>query len=113
MRLRRIVAADEDMDMDAGFDDEYDSFNDTLDDIADDIEDMKDSVDEVEEDDVSIEADNNIAGHYIAECDACKGIFISAVVESEQQIDYVSGQCPLCGKESDQYLKWVIHEVEG
>lgn len=59
-----------------------------------------------------IEADNNIAGHYIAECSRCHGVFISALIESDQQVEYLSGICPLCEKESDQYIKWVIKPVE-
>ena len=64
------------------------------------------------EEDVSIETDNNIEGHYIVECNRCHGIFISALVESDQVVEYVSGVCPLCQKESDQYVKWVVKPVE-
>lgn len=107
---RRITAAEGD------FDDEIleedDSFEDTLDDMADDIEDMQDAVDEVTEDDVNIDNDNNIEGHYIAECEKCKGIFISAVTESDQIVTKISGTCPLCEKESDQYLRWIVKPVE-
>lgn len=85
-----------------------DGFNDTLDSIADDIEDLKDDVDEVDEDEVGIELDNNIDGHYIAECSKCHGIFISAVSQTSQVVSSIQGVCPLCDKESDQYLKWVI-----
>lgn len=93
--------------------DEDDTFNETLDDVSDQIEDIQDSVeDAVEEDDVDIEADNNIEGHYIAECEMCQGVFISAVIENDQKPEKVTGTCPLCGKESDQYLRWVVHPVE-
>lgn len=111
----RIVAADEDEDDIFGPDiDELaddDDFNDTLDDVADTVEDIQDAVDEVDEDAVDIEMDNNIANHYIAECDKCHGIFISAMIESDQEVEKISGVCPLCEKETDQYLKWIIHEV--
>lgn len=60
----------------------------------------------------NIETDNNIAGHYIVECDRCHGVFISALVESDQVVDHISGICPLCEKESDQYIKWVVKPVE-
>lgn len=114
---RAISAADEEDNEDVfgpGLDDLEDDtdFNDTLDDVADTVEDIQDAVDEVDEDDVNIETDNNISGHYIVECDGCHGIFISAMIESDQQIEKISGVCPLCEKETDQYPKWVIKDVE-
>ena len=83
-----------------------------IDNVADDVEEIQDSLDEVDEDSVDIALNNNISNHYIAECDKCQGIFISAVIQSAQDIDHVSGICPLCGKESDQYLKWVIKDID-
>lgn len=88
------------------------TFDDNLDDMADTIEDMQDTLDEVQEDDVDIEIDNNIDGHLIAECDKCHGIFISAMIESDQEVEKISGICPLCEKESDQYIKWVVKAIE-
>ena len=114
-RKARIVGADEDFDAgfdDAGFDEGPDDIEDTLDGMADDIEDIQDSVDEIQEDDVNIDIENNIEDHYIAECDRCHGIFISAMVESDQIVDHISGVCPLCEKESDQYLYWIVKRVE-
>lgn len=84
---------------------------DALDDVADNLEDLQDSVDDMEEDDVDIMINNNIADHYIAECEKCGGVFISAVIQSDQKIDYVSGVCPLCGRETEQKLKWVIKDA--
>ncbi|MCM1226388.1 MAG: hypothetical protein NC320_03055 [Clostridium sp.] len=101
----RIVAADENYDTD-----DYD-FSETIDDLADDVEDIQDSIDDIQEDDVDIELDNNIGNHYIAECDNCHGIFISALTESDQDVEKISGTCPLCDKETDQYLKWVIKDI--
>lgn len=113
---QRITAADEDNMMDAEFEpdfvDDGSTVDDTIDDIADDIEEIQDKFDDIDEDDIDIEIDNNIAGHYIAECDRCQGIFISSVIETEQFIEKVTGECPLCGKESEQNLKWVIKDVE-
>ena len=115
-----ITAADDDFESDDfNFDDEAvevtdddeDSLSDQLDDIADNVEDIQDQVDEVEEDDIDIDIDNNISGHYIAECDKCHGIFISSVILSDQLLEKVTGTCPLCDKESDQYLKWVVKDV--
>lgn len=120
----RIVAADEDFQEAGGaerdpvdfggddFMDDEDTFDDTLDDIADSVEDMQDTLDEVQEDDVDIEIDNNVEGHLIAECEKCHGIFISAMVESDQEVDKITGICPLCDNETDQYFKWVIKAIE-
>ena len=108
---RSIVAADTDF-VDAevvdDLDDDPDGLMDAIDDVADNVAELQDAVDDIEEDDVDIMMNNNIADHFIAECEKCHGVFISAVVESNQDIDHVSGVCPLCGKETDQYLKWII-----
>lgn len=117
---QRIVAADEDLEgfgePSGEFDDtmveDDDTFDDNLDDMAETIEDMQDTLDEVQEDDVDIEMDNNVENHLIAECDKCHGIFISAMIESDQEVDKITGICPLCEKESDQYFKWVIKPIE-
>lgn len=107
---RYVKAAEEDEEFnDMDFED-ADGVMDALDSVADDVEDIQDSIDDMEDDSVDIALNNNIANHYIAECDKCQGIFISAVIESDQEIDHVSGICPMCGKETDQYLKWVIRE---
>lgn len=97
--------------------DTEDEFIDTVDDLSDSVDDIQDTLDEldgteIEEDDVDIDVDNNIANHYIAECDTCHGVFISALVESDQEVEKVSGVCPLCDKETDQYLKFIIRPVE-
>lgn len=105
-KKRRIFAADDDLL------EEDEGLGTTLDNIEDNIEDIQDQVDDFQEDNVNIEMDNNIDGHYIAECDRCHGVFISAVIESDQEVEKISGVCPLCEKESDQYLKWVIKSVD-
>lgn len=105
-KRRRVYAADGDFDL--GMNDADNAFADQVDDMADSIEDMQESIEDVKEDDVDIDIDNNITGHYIAECDKCKGIFISATVKSDQAVSSVSGVCPLCQEESEQYLKWYI-----
>lgn len=86
--------------------------SDDIDDIADQIDDVQDAVDDIDEDDVDIETENNITNHYIAECDSCHGLFISAMIESDQIVDHISGICPVCGKETDQYLNWIIRETD-
>lgn len=92
-------------------DDEYD-LSDSIDDLTDSVEDMQDMVEDVAEDEPSIDIENNIEDHYIAECESCGGIFISAILESEQEIDHVTGVCPLCDKETNQYLRWVIKPAD-
>ena len=113
---KRITAAEGDDQFNESFDniaeDPDAGFEDKLDDMADSIEDMQDTVEDVVEDDVSIENDNNIENHYIAECEKCKGIFISATIESDQVVTKISGTCPICEKESDQYLKWIVRKAE-
>jgi hypothetical protein len=85
-------------------------FKETINDLADSVSDVQDVVEDVQEDDVEIEIDNNIANHFIAECDKCHGIFISAMVETDQDVKSVTGICPLCDKESEQVLKWIIKQ---
>lgn len=122
----RIVGADEDeesIDEEFDFDsmveddstmidevpvDDTDTIQDTIDDVTDALEDLQDSVDDIEPDLVDIQMNNNIEDHYIAECEACHGVFISAVVKSEIEIEHVHGVCPICDREADQKLKWLI-----
>lgn len=92
-------------------DDDYD-LSDSIDDLTDSVEDMQDMVEDVAEDEPSIDIENNIEDHYIAECESCGGIFISAILESDQEIDHVTGVCPLCDKETNQYLRWVIKPAD-
>lgn len=114
---QRVVAADEDenldtLDYEGDIDNVDDGFQDTVDDVADAVEDIQDTLDDDQEDAVNIEIENNIGDHYIAECEKCHGIFISATIESDQDVQKVTGECPLCGEESDQYLKWVVKKVD-
>lgn len=79
-----------------------------------DVEEVDEEVEEVEPeiDDINIETDNNIANHYIAECDYCHGIFISPVILSDADVKSIYGICPICEHESDQFLKWIIKDVK-
>lgn len=97
--------------VDAG-DVDFDMPEDSDNDVSDDSEEEDVEQEYIEEDDVSIQTDNNIANHYIAECDICKGIFISSIVESDMEVDMLSGVCPVCGKESDMYLKWIVKDID-
>ena len=114
----RILGAEEDFDNDSEVDDDEeefqeddDSFKENLDEMSDQIEELQDSIDDIQEDDPIIDTDNNIDNHYIAECERCHGIFISAVTESDQHIEYISGMCPLCEHDTNQYLKWIIRSA--
>ena len=107
---------DEEFD-DEEFDDEEFAKVDDSEDVSDSIDDMSDTLDEMnemlsnfEEDNVDIELENNISNHFIAECEKCHGVFISAVIESDQEIEKISGTCPICEEECDQYLKWIIKD---
>lgn len=93
--------------------------------VFDDIEDFEgpdldgeENAEEVEEDmgedgrqdSSTIEVDNNIVNHLIAECQNCHGIFISAMLASDQDIESINGVCPLCNKDTEQTLKWIIKD---
>lgn len=110
---RPIFAAEEGFEGRPMFDD--DAFQDEEESLEDEDVDAEIEEEEeidVDEDDPSIEIDNNIENHYIAECESCHGIFISAVILSDQAVESLTGICPLCGKDSDQSLKWVIKSIE-
>ena len=114
---RRVFAAEEDFGDYDDFaldnaDNPEDGLSDQLDTMQDQIEDIQDSIDDDKEDAVDIDVENNISGHYIAECESCKGIFISGVIKSDQEIDSVSGVCPVCGNETEQLLKWIVVPVD-
>lgn len=98
-----IFAEDEDLE---------DELSDSADKSTDNMEDDQDDIEDFVEDDTNIEINNNINNHYIAECENCGGIFISAVTQSDQKISYITGVCPLCEKETNQYLRWVIKNID-
>ena len=62
------------------------------------------------QDSSTIEIDNNIVNHLIAECQNCHVIFISAMLASDQVIESINGVCPLCSKDTEQSLKWIIKD---
>lgn len=63
-----------------------------------------------QQDGSSIDIDNNITNHLIAECQNCHGIFISAMLASDQIIESINGVCPLCNKNTEQFLKWIVKD---
>lgn len=104
--------AETDTDDDAPEVSDENSIQDTLEDMSNTLEDMQDNIDDVDPDLVDIELNNNIEDHYIAECSVCHGVFISAVVKSDAEIDNIHGTCPLCNREADQLLKWLIVKAD-
>ena len=113
-KLKPITAADNVFDEDFGTEDTYMSDDEALGDQIDDmqaaVEDIQDAVDDIQEEGTSIDIDNNIVNHLIAECENCKGVFISAMIASDQEVDSINGICPLCNKDTVQKLKWIIKE---
>lgn len=78
-------------------------------------EDLDDNLDEpldgeLQQDGSAIDMDNNITNHLIAECQNCHGIFISAMIASDQLTESINGVCPLCNKDTEQSLKWVVKD---
>ena len=61
-----------------------------------------------QQDGSTIEIDNNIFDHLIAECQKCHGIFISAMIASDQDVQSINGVCPLCSKETEQFFIGII-----
>ena len=106
---RPILAAD-DFDDEDIFNTEDESNNEEFVEEEEIDEDAEPKEANIQEDDPDIDVDNNIQNHVIAECDNCKGIFISAMIASEQDIESINGICPLCNKDTTQTLKWIIKE---
>ena len=76
-----------------------------------DVDDIQgDMGEEGQQDGTTIDIDNNIVNHLIAECENCHGIFISAMLASDQTIESINGVCPLCSKDTEQSLKWIIKD---
>ena len=118
LRHQYIKAAEEDEMDDPMFDDmefddeEEDMSRDHSDEETEEEPEDEDEIEvDVEEDDIDIDMENNITDHYIAECERCHGVFITALSQTDQKVELISGVCPLCDHETDQYLKWIIREV--
>ena len=63
-----------------------------------------------QQDGSTIDVENNITNHLIAECQNCHGIFISAMIASDQAVESINGVCPLCNKDTEQSLLWIIKD---
>lgn len=83
-------------------------------DLANDVDTVEEEVieedmgEDGQQDGSTIEVDNNIFNHLIAECLNCHGIFISAMIASDQVVESINGVCPLCSKETEQVLFGII-----
>lgn len=90
-----------------------DSLNDTMEDVSDTLDDIQDAIDDEDDGphDTVFDVKNNIENHYIAECQRCHDIFISAVVESDSPVTSIEGECPCCHYETKQELKWIVRDL--
>lgn len=82
--FKPVFAADEDEQFEDVFVDDADQdVSDTLEGVQDSLDDLQDQVDGFDDKpkDAVLDVTNNIENHYIAECDNCHEVFISAVVE--------------------------------
>lgn len=101
---KNVFAADNVFEDEPGFDGPELDGEDNAEEVEDDMgEDGR-------QDSSAIDIDNNITNHLIAECLNCHGIFISAMLASDQDIESINGVCPLCSKETEQSLKWIIKD---
>jgi len=82
------------------------------DDVLEEVEETEDAGmgEDGQQDGSTIDIDNNITNHLIAECQNCHGVFISAMLASDQIIESINGVCPLCNKDTEQFLKWIIKD---
>ena len=105
-----IKAADSSIDFDSLEDAE--SLQDAASDASDAIDNLQDAVSDFSDApaDSILNMDNNIENHYIAECDRCHEVFISAVTESDSQVDFIEGECPCCHESTKQELKWIVRD---
>lgn len=101
---RNVFAAENVFEDEGGFDLEATEDSEDTDDVAEDLG------EDGQQDGSTIEVDNNILNHLIAECQNCHGIFISAMIASDQVVESINAVCPLCNKNTEQFLKWIIKE---
>ena len=101
---RRVYAADENVFEGMGDNPDPDFDEAEAEDLTDDMG------EDGQQDGSTIEIDNNIVNHLIAECQNCHGIFISAMIASDQSVESINGVCPLCNKDTEQSLKWIIKD---
>lgn len=102
---RNIFSAENVFADEPGFEAPPEDGEDTI--LDDEVEDMGE---DGQQDGSTIDVDNNITNHLIAECQNCHGIFISAMIASDQIVESINGVCPLCSKDTEQFLKWIVKE---
>lgn len=98
--------------------DDFDDFEDAQDvkdaasDAAEALDDLQDAVDDISDApaDTILDMDNNIENHYIAECARCHEVFISAMTESDTEVESIEGECPCCHEQTKQELKWIVRD---
>ena len=106
---KKIMAADNVFDEPSLF--EGPSLDNDPDEVVDDaVAENEDMGEEGMQDGSTIEVENNIANHLIAECQNCHGIFISAMIASDQPVESINGVCPLCNKDTEQSLLWIVKD---
>lgn len=112
--FKPVMAAEEEMSENPFELDDVDSMQDTVEDMSDTLDDIQDAIEDTDTapSDTVLDMENNISDHYVAECERCHEVFISAVVESETPVDSVEGECPCCHEHTTQYLKWIIRDVK-
>lgn len=105
-----VKAAMDDMDFDSLEDAQ--NVQDAAEDASNALNDLQDAVDDLSDapTDSILDMDNNIENHYIAECCRCHEVFISAVTESDSQVDSIEGECPCCHESTKQDLKWIVRD---
>ena len=101
---RNVFAAENVFEDEGGFDGPELDGEDNVEEVAEDLG------EDGQQDGSTIEIDNNIANHLIAECQNCHGIFISAMIASDQPVESINGVCPLCNKDTEQSLLWIIKD---
>ena len=101
---KHILAAENVFEDEGGFEGPELDGEENTDEVAEDLG------EEGEQDGTTIEVDNNIVNHLIAECQNCHGIFISAMIASDQPVESINGICPLCNKNTEQFLKWIVKD---
>ena len=108
------MAAEEDVQEDPFELDDTDSMQDTVEDMSDTLDDIQDAIEDTDTapSDTILDMENNISDHYVAECERCHEVFISAVVESDTPVDSVEGECPCCHEHTTQHLRWIIRDID-
>lgn len=101
---RNVFAADNVFEDEGGFEGPELDDEENVEEVAEDLG------EDGQQDGSAIEMDNNIANHLIAECQNCHGIFISAMIASDQPVESINGVCPLCNKDTEQFLKWIVKD---